>query len=145
MKLLALVLCWGFLAISARAQLGETEKQITDLYGAPSVAYNPGEQGHPTRTLIFQNKSLMRITVQFLDGKCAALTMAHLDRSELSTEEIQSAMTAQSQGMSWKANAMRKSGQVTWVRSDGAMAAYNSMSGFLSFITTRFLRQEGTR
>lgn len=101
----------------ASARLGETEAQITALYGKPLEDEKPDKDG-VVNNLYHKGNHL--ILVQLRNGVSIAEAYARMDSSKLAEKEISNFLQASSAGKTWNPQPGSKS---AWERSDGAAQA----------------------
>ena len=112
------------LGSSARARLGDTEKQISALYGKPTRTPTQDEEGVITK--IYRVKNYFILT-ELKEGKSIAEAYAHMDGTPLYNKEINAFLDVNSNGMTW---AEKPGPKKRWDRSDkGAEAVYMNLGG----------------
>lgn len=128
-----------FTALPSHARLGETEDQCIARYGTPTQVANPGADGtiDNYRTLYF-SKGDYSISAAFLNGHCGVFAIQKSDKSDLSSNEIQILLDANSDGHTWK-----KSDEISvdqnWIRDDGCKAEYTTLSHYLVLMSKEIL------
>jgi hypothetical protein len=84
----------------AQARIGETEPQIDASYGKP-VAQVPSQANDLGLTKLYHSGSYM-VFVTFLEGQSVREMFAKRDRSDLSQDELQALLNANSGGHPWE-------------------------------------------
>ena len=111
----ALAIASGGLAF---ARLGETEEQVTALFGKSVDPGQPDKDGITTNT--YQNDHYIAL-VQFLKGHSVAESYTRRDRHSFSEKELSIFLQGNSAGKEWKKNPARK---LARERSDRAASAW---------------------
>jgi hypothetical protein len=108
----------------AFARLGQTEEQVSALFGKPIDADKPDKDGVTTNT--YKNPSGEYIAlVQFLKGHSIAEAYSRVDGGKLSEKEMSIFIQGNSGGKEW----IKDSSQLAWERSDHrAKAWYETLS-----------------
>jgi len=111
-------------ASTALARLGDTEKQISTLYGKPTKTPAQDEAGVITKIYHVKNYFIL---VELEQGKSVAEAYAHHDGTPLYNKEIDAFLDVNSDGKTWT----EKPGPTKrWDRSDGgAKAIYMNLDG----------------
>ncbi len=104
-------------AQQAPARLGETEAQITSLYGKPLEDEKPDKEGVVSN---LYHKGNYLILVQLRNGVSIAEAYARMDSAKLAEKEIFTFLQASNAGKTWNLQPGSKS---AWERSDGAAQA----------------------
>ena len=109
----------------AFARLGQTEEQVSALFGKPIDADKPDEEGITTNT--YKNPSGEYIAlVQFQKGRSIAEAYSRVDRGKLSEKEISAFLQGNSGGKEW----IKDPGKLAWERSDHRAKAWvETLSG----------------
>jgi hypothetical protein len=135
-KIIYLFIFGALLTMPAWARLGETEDQCVSRYGAAIKTIQAGEKG-PYKSLIFL-KNEYYLAVEFIDGKAGLIYFTKAGRPDLSDNEIQVLLDANSGGQKWT-----KSDQVSinplWTRDDGAIAQYKTLEKTLALYSKEML------
>ena len=109
----------------AFARLGQTEEQVSALFGKPIDADKPDKEGVTTNT--YKNPSGEYIAlVQFLKGHSIAEAYSRVDSGKLSEKEMSIFLQGNSGGKEW----IKDPRKLAWERSDHrAKAWYETLSG----------------
>jgi len=109
----------------AFARLGQTEEQVSALFGKPIEADKPDKEGVTTKT--YKNPSGEYIAlVQFLKGHSIAEAYSRVDGGKLSEKEMSIFLQGNSGGKEW----IKDPSKLAWERSDHrAKAWYETLSG----------------
>ena len=109
----------------AFARIGQTEEQVSALFGKPIDADPPDKEGITTNT--YKNPSGEYIAlVQFLKGHSIAEAYSRVDRGKLSEKEMSIFLQGNSGGKEW----IKDPSKLAWERSDHrAKAWYETLSG----------------
>ena len=109
----------------AFARLGQTEEQVSALFGKPIDADKPDKEGVTTNT--YKNPSGEYIAlVQFLKGHSIAEAYSRVDGAKLSEKEMSVFLQGNSGGKEW----IKDPSKLAWERSDHrAKAWYETLSG----------------
>jgi hypothetical protein len=109
----------------AFARLGQTEEQVSALFGKPIDADKPDKEGVTTNT--YKNPSGEYITlVQFQKGHSVAEVYSRVDSGKLSEKEMSIFLKGNSGGKEW----IKDRRKLAWERSDHrAKAWYETLSG----------------
>ncbi len=109
----------------ALARLGQTEEQVSALFGKPIDADRPDKDGVTTNT--YKNPSGEYIAlVQFLKGHSIAEAYSRVDSGKLSEKEMSIFLQGNSGGKEW----IKDPSKLAWERSDHhAKAWYETLSG----------------
>jgi hypothetical protein len=109
----------------AFARLGQTEEQVSALFGKPIDADKPDKEGVTTNT--YKNPSGEYIAlVQFLKGHSIAEAYSRVDGAKLSEKEMSIFLQGNSGGKEW----IKDPSKLAWERSDHrAKAWYETLSG----------------
>ena len=109
----------------AFARLGQTEEQVSALFGKPIDADKPDKEGVTTNT--YKNPSGEYIAlVQFLKGHSIAEAYSRVDGGKLSEKEMSIFLQGNSGGKEW----IKDPSKLAWERSDHrAKAWYETLSG----------------
>jgi hypothetical protein len=109
----------------AFARLGQTEEQVSALFGKPIDADKPDKEGVTTNT--YKNPSGEYIAlVQFLKGHSIAEAYSRVDGGKLSEKEMSIFLQGNSGGKEW----IKDPSKLAWERSDHrAKAWYEILSG----------------
>lgn len=123
---------------TAQARLGETPDQLAARYGQPLKEDDQkGENGKiPLANVVFQ-KGGFEIDVTVSDGVSVAESFKKLNGDALTLGEVQTLLTANSQGFGWDAPRIVQ-GEKMWMRDDSATAKL-AQDGSLLTITSRKL------
>jgi hypothetical protein len=107
---------------TARARLGETADQLVLRYGQPLVENDQKGGGDkiPLADVVFQ-KGGFEIDVSLSDGISVAESFKKLNGNALTVGEIQTLLSANSQGHEWEAPRLAQ-GEKWWTRDDSATA-----------------------
>jgi len=113
------------LITDAFARIGQTEEQVSALFGKPIDAGKPDKDGVTTN--MYKNPSgEYHALVQFLKGRSIAEAYSRVDGAELSEKEMSIFLQGNSGGKEWK----KDSNKLAWERSDHhAKAWYETLSG----------------
>ena len=122
--LIAAAIVIGFSG-EASARLGQTEEQVSALFGQPIDADKPDKEGVTTNT--YKNPSGEYIAlVQFLKGHSIAEAYSRVDGGKLSEKEMSVFLQGNSGGKEW----IKDPSKLAWERSDHrAKAWYETLSG----------------
>lgn len=117
-----IVLC---LSSDALARLGQTEEQVSALFGKPIDVDKPDKEGVTTNT--YKNPSGEYIAlVQFQKGRSIAEAYSRVDSGKLSEKEMSIFLQGNSGGKEW----IKDPRKLAWERSDHrAKAWYETLSG----------------
>ena len=109
----------------AFARLGQTEEQVSALFGKSIDADKPDKEGVTTNT--YKNPSGEYIAlVQFLKGHSIAEAYSRVDKGKLSEKEMSIFLQGNSGGKEW----IKDPRKLAWERSDHrAKAWYETLSG----------------
>ena len=109
----------------AFARLGQTEEQVTALFGKPIDAGTPDKEGVTTN--MYKNPSgEYHALVQFLKGHSIAEAYSRVDGGKLSEKEMSIFLQGNSGGKEW----IKDPSKLAWERSDHrAKAWYETLSG----------------
>jgi hypothetical protein len=109
----------------AFARLGQTEEQVSALFGKPIDTDPPDKDGVTTNT--YKNPTGdYHALVQFLKGHSIAEAYSRVDKGKLSEKEMSAFLQGNSGGKEW----IKDAGKLTWERSDHrAKAWYETLSG----------------
>ena len=109
----------------AFARLGQTEEQVSALFGKPIEADKPDKEGVTTNT--YKNPTGEYIAlVQFQKGHSIAEVHSRVDGGKLSEKEISIFLQGNSGGKEW----IKDPHKLAWERSDHrAKAWYETLSG----------------
>ncbi len=124
-------------ALPARARLGETEDQCIARYGTPTEILDADKAQVPYRTLNFI-KGNYNVGAAFIDGHCECLCIQRTDNSDLSDNEIQILLDANSDGHTWK-KSTETSVYHQWLRDDGTLAHYDTDRHMLALMSKVFI------
>jgi len=118
----AIVLCFSS---NAFARLGQTEEQVSALFGKPFDAGTPDKEGVTTN--MYKNPSgEYHALVQFLKGHSIAEAYSRVDGGKLSEKEMSAFLQGNSGGKEW----IKDPSKLAWERSDHhAKAWYETLSG----------------
>jgi hypothetical protein len=122
--LLVLLIVAAAFNAPALAGLGNSEKEITALFGKTVDPGAPDSEGVITNTY---EKGDYIILVQFAKGSCVAETYTRKDRRKFSDKEIMALLNGSAHGKEWKKQLGAKP---AWARSDhGAQAWTETLAG----------------
>ena len=109
----------------ALARLGQTEEQVSALFGKPIDAGAPDKEGVTTN--MYKNPSgEYHALVQFLKGHSIAEAYSRVDKGKLSEKEMSAFLQGNSGGKEW----IKDPSKLAWERSDHrAKAWYETLSG----------------
>ena len=109
----------------ALARLGQTEEQVSALFGKPIEADKPDKEGVTTNT--YKNPTGEYIAlVQFQKGHSIAEAYSRVDKGKLSEKEMSIFLQGNSGGKEW----VKDPSKLAWERSDHhAKAWYETLSG----------------
>lgn len=109
----------------AFARLGQTEEQVSALFGKPIDADKPDKEGITTNT--YKNPSGEYIAlVQFLKGHSIAEAYSRVDGGKLSEKEMSVFLQGNSGGKEW----IKDPNKLAWERSDHRAKAWSeTLSG----------------
>ena len=109
----------------AFARLGQTEEQVSALFGKPIDAGTPDKEGVTTN--MYKNPSgEYHALVQFLKGHSVAEAYSRVDRGKLSEKEMSIFLQGNSAGKEW----IKDPRKLAWERSDHHAAAWcETMAG----------------
>jgi len=109
----------------AFARIGQTEEQVSALFGRPIDAGTPDKEGVTTN--IYKNPSgEYHALVQFQKGHSIAEAYSRVDGGKLSEKEMSIFLQGNSGGKEW----IKDAGKLAWERSDHrAKAWYETLSG----------------
>lgn len=109
----------------AFARLGQTEEQVSALFGKPIDTDPPDKEGVTTNT--YKNPSGEYIAlVQFQKGHSIAEAYSRVDKGKLSEKEMSAFLQGNSGGKEW----IKDPNKAAWERSDHrAKAWYETLSG----------------
>jgi len=106
----------------AFARLGQTEEQVTALFGKPIDAGTPDKEGVTTN--IYKNPSgEYNALVQFLKGHSIAEAYSRVDGGKLSEKEMSIFLQGNSGGKNW----IKDPGKLAWERSDHHAKAWSEI------------------
>ena len=106
----------------AFARLGQTEVQVTALFGKPIDAGTPDKEGVTTN--IYKNPSgEYNALVQFLKGHSIAEAYSRVDGGKLSEKEMSIFLQGNSGGKNW----IKDPGKLAWERSDHHAKAWSEI------------------
>jgi hypothetical protein len=113
------------MASDAFAQLGQTEEQVSALFGKPIDAGTPDKDGITTN--MYRNPTgHYHALVQFLKGHSIAEAYSRVDSGKLSEKEMSAFLQGNSGGKEW----IKDPDKLAWERSDHhAKAWYETLSG----------------
>jgi len=142
-RIIVLAILLGVTVGSVQARLGETEKQSEERYGLPTAqAPSPGAD----KTIVY-NKDGLRITGEFVKGKCQCISYTIPD-DKLSKQRIDLILQAEG-GNSWATFPGGKSSEQTteYVRSDRQAIAVRQRTyyNFLPVTVFTFQLNEWTK
>jgi hypothetical protein len=122
--ILAVAIVLGFGSV-ALARIGQTEEQVSALFGKPIDAGKPDKDGVTTN--MYKNPSgEYHALVQFLKGHSIAEAYSRVDSGKLSEKEMSVFLQGNSGGKEWK----KDPSKLAWERSDHhAKAWYETLSG----------------
>lgn len=122
-----------FLAmLPAHARLGETEDQCIARYGPVLKRGTSYTTGKPLPALVFIKNDYLFYAI-LLDGKVGFLSLQKTDKSELSDNEINTFLDANSENQKWTSHGVI-SGIEAWFRDDGSQAQYDPADHSLCLI-----------
>lgn len=109
----------------AFARLGQSEEQVSALFGKPIDAGTPDKEGVTTN--MYKNPSgVYHALVQFLKGHSIAEAYSRVDSGKLSEKEMSIFLEGNSGGKKW----IKDPRKLAWERSDHrAKAWYETLSG----------------
>jgi hypothetical protein len=109
----------------AFARIGQTEEQVSALFGKPIDAGTPDREGVTTN--MYKNPTgEYHALVQFLKGHSIAEAYSRVDGGKLSEKEMSIFLQGNSGGKEW----IKDSSKLAWERSDHrAKAWYETLSG----------------
>jgi hypothetical protein len=109
----------------AFARLGQTEEQVSALFGKPTDTDPPDKEGVTTNT--YKNPSGEYIAlVQFQKGHSIAEAYSRVDKGKLSEKEMSAFLQGNSGGKEW----IKDPNKLAWERSDHrAKAWYETLAG----------------
>jgi hypothetical protein len=109
----------------AFARIGQTEEQVSALFGKPIDAGTPDKEGVTTN--MYKNPSgEYHALVQFLKGHSIAEAYSRVDGGKLSEKEMSIFLQGNSGGKEW----IKDPSKLAWERSDHrAKAWYETLSG----------------
>jgi hypothetical protein len=109
----------------AFARLGQTEEQVSALFGKPIDTDPPDKEGVTTNT--YKNPSgEYHALVQFLKGHSIAEAYSRVDRGKLSEKEMSAFLQGNSGGKEW----IKDPKKLAWERSDHRAKAWSeTLSG----------------
>jgi hypothetical protein len=113
------------LSCQASARLGQTEEQVSALFGKPIDADKPDKEGVTTNT--YKNPSGEYIAlVQFQKGHSIAEAYSRVDGGKLSEKEMSTFLQGNSGGKEW----IKDPRKLAWERSDHRAKAWSeTLSG----------------
>ena len=113
------------LSSDAFARLGQTEEQVSALFGKPIDPGTPDKEGVTTN--IYKNPSgEYHALVQFLKGHSIAEAYSRVDGAKLSEKEMSIFLQGNASGKEW----IKDPRKLAWERSDHhAKAWYETLSG----------------
>jgi hypothetical protein len=127
MKYILMVVATIVIGLSGQAfaRLGQTEEQVSGLFGKPIDAGTPDKEGVTTNT--YKNPSgEYHALVQFLKGHSIAEAYSRVDGGKLSEKEMSIFLQGNSGGKEW----IKDASKLAWERSDHrAKAWYETLSG----------------
>ena len=104
----------------AFARLGQTEEQVSALFGKPMDAGTPDKEGVTTN--MYKNPSgEYHALVQFLKGRSIAEAYSRVDGGKLSEKEMSIFLQGNSGGKNW----IKDPGKLAWERSDHRAKAWS--------------------
>ena len=109
----------------AFARIGDTEGQVTALFGKPVDPGKPDSDGITTNTYKNPTGEYLAV-VQFLKGRSVAEAYSRVDRHKLSEKEVSIFLQGNSAGKEWKKDPRK----LAWKRSDHRATAWcETLSG----------------
>ena len=119
MKRTLLLILFAGLALSsdAFAALGNSENEITDLFGKPVEQGFPDKRGITTNTY---QKGKYIILVQFLNHLSLAESYTRVDKEEFAQDEVEALLAGNSNGLMWNKNPDK----MEWQREDNKARAW---------------------
>ena len=109
----------------AFARIGNTEGQVTALFGKPVDPGKPDSDGMTTNTYKNPTGEYLAV-VQFLKGHSVAEAYSRVDRYKLSEKEVSIFLQGNSSGEEWKKDPRK----LAWERSDHRATAWcETLSG----------------
>jgi hypothetical protein len=113
------------LSNQAFARLGNTEDQVSALFGKPVDPGKPDSDGVTTNTHKNPTNEYIAV-VQFLKGRSVAEAYSRVDRRKLSEKELSIFLQGNSAGKEWKKDPRK----LAWERSDHQASAWcETLSG----------------
>src|SRR6266550_9454200 len=102
------------LSDQAFARLGQTEDQVSALFGKPTDPGKPDSDGITTN--MYKNPTGEYLAVvQFLKGRSVAEAYSRVDRHKLSEKELSILIEGKADGNKWEKKPGKKA---AWIRSD---------------------------
>jgi len=123
--------------IPAQARLGETESQCIRRYGPVLSRISISNPGMTLPELGFV-KNGYAFFITFFNGKVGLMTVQKTDQSELSDNEIDLLLTADSAGQKWLKQPII-SPKIYWQRDDGSLAQYNPINHMLTLTSSEYI------
>ncbi|HEV3271864.1 MAG TPA: hypothetical protein VGZ93_06760 [Candidatus Methylacidiphilales bacterium] len=140
--LLTIVFIVGVTA-TARARLGETADQLVVRYGQPlSETDQKAEGTKVAKAVVVFQKGGFQITVTLVDGASVAEWFKKVNGEPLTTVEVRTLLTDNSQGHEWEAPQTIEDGTL-WTRDDAA-AARLARDGSLVIKSKELMSEEAT-
>ena len=133
-----IVVLVAFLLLSqsvCQARLGDTMEQCVARYGQPVPAKDNSIPGGFRLAWITFQKNGYFIKSIFVNGIVGAECVFKSDSSALSEQEKNKILHADSKGWAWG----KATGRENWVRTDGAIASYDSSKHFMALESTSFI------
>lgn len=120
------------------ARIGETYDQCVARYGEPINSQKTGAAGIGSGFTGFKKNGYL-IAVIFFKDVVSYEFYCKADNSDLSQDEKETLLTAESNGLQWTKDQSSDAFQVVWRRSDGTLASDKAGSPMLSFTSPDFL------
>jgi hypothetical protein len=131
--LASLVFMYGLLAVIASARLGDTEAELVERFGKPTMhskhfIFAQGKQREMGPTLHFRLDE-WSISCDLVDGRC--MRIGYAKPGGWTEDQIRLVLSTNSQGAAWTETSkpMIAKLQRSWHRSDGSMANWNLGQG----------------
>ena len=120
---LLLILLLGVTWLPARANLGDTVKQLMARYGMPTGYAEAGDKT-PFGSILFKAGGF-ELVIFVLDNHEVGARLSKLDQSAFSDDELQKLMTAEANDQPWAPTASSDPSLTQWSRHDQATFAYD--------------------
>jgi hypothetical protein len=120
-----------FSTTCAQANLGETVAQVVERYGKPT-GFAEANAKTPFGSLLFKAGGY-ELIIFILDGKEVGARVSKADKSAFTDAEMQSILSADSDGAPWKSAPSDDPSSLQWTRDDQATVLYDKDKRMLIF------------